>query len=187
MADSSTLTSSEAKIENSLWNGTPDSVDNPEQLYQLYTMYVNSAQQISDRRAAANSYFQSINAGGTGVLGLFAAAGMVQTSLVLLLVLASLSLMCLAWMISLNSYRSLNSAKFNVINRLEAKLVASPFRTEWMLLSEGADPRVHVALTPSETLIPKIFIGLYVIVAVFILCNGIQFTDPSAADVSTLF
>jgi hypothetical protein len=186
MSDGSTLTGNEAKIENCLWNGSPEAIDDTEQLYQLYAMYVDSAQQISDRRSKANAYFQSINAGGTGLLGLFAAAGMVQTSVVLLMVLAALTLMCYAWIISLNSYRSLNSAKFNVINRLEAKLSASPFRTEWMLLSEGADPRVHVALTPSETLIPKIFIGLYLIIAVIIVCNGISTAAPSAAGVPGL-
>ena len=163
----------EQKISDCLFNGSPDAIDNPDQLYQLYTMYVDSAQQISDRRAAANTYFQSLNAGAVGLLGFLTAAGLVQQALLLLTVLGTLILLCYAWINSLNSYRSLNSAKFNVINRLEKHLAASPFRTEWLLLSEGADPRVHIALTPSETLVPKIFIVFYLIVAAAIIIFGV--------------
>ena len=66
------------------------------------------------------------------------------------------------WLLTLKSFRSLNSAKFKVIHEVEKNLSFSLFKEEWKYLDEGKSPRKYLKLSVVEQGIPIIFILLYV-------------------------
>src|SRR5688500_2291359 len=80
---------------------------------ELYKLAVEMADRISARRALANTFFLTVNTGLAALLGgkelrwYVAVAGLVFT---------------LTWWWLLQSYRKLNSAKFQVINAIEPRL-----------------------------------------------------------------
>jgi hypothetical protein len=133
---------------------------------ELYKLAVEMADRISARRAIANSFFLTVNTGLAALLGgnqlrwYVAVAGIV---------------FALAWWWLLQSYRKLNSAKFEVINSLEARLPRQIFSEEWEHLNSLKAPRrlwPYRALTAwingyhelgtVERLVPIAFVAIYV-------------------------
>jgi hypothetical protein len=99
---------------------------------ELYKLAVEMADRISARRALANTFFLSVNTGLVALLGgnqlrwYVAVAGLV---------------FALAWWLLLQSYRKLNSAKFQVINDFEHRLPMQLFSSEWQHLATTKAPR----------------------------------------------
>jgi hypothetical protein len=108
----------------------PAPVDRATEL-DLYKLAVEMADRISARRGAANTFFLTVNTGLAALLGssslrwYVAAAGLV---------------FALAWWWLLQSYRRLNSAKFQVINAIEPALPIQLFTEEWKYLQAAKRP-----------------------------------------------
>ena len=167
-------------------------------LLELYKMAVEMADRVSARRAGANSFFLTLNTALAATVGIvssarkpahgattvpsFDAAGLVITA-VAGIVLASV------WRSLLSYYRRLNRAKFEVIHALEQRLPAQPFADEWAALHPGetepseppswAHPisrwnrwrehAKHREATVVEQVVPLVFVGIYVALAVRVL------------------
>ncbi|WP_442857834.1 RipA family octameric membrane protein [Blautia sp. AM47-4] len=43
---------------------------------------------------------------------------------------------CILWICTINSYRKLNSVKYEIINEMELKLPLAPFTVEWDRLNK---------------------------------------------------
>jgi len=71
------------------------------------------------------------------------------------------TLVCLAWLALVDSYRNLNSAKFRILHELENHLPACLYHYEWQLLEEGKG-KIYKPVSHIEEWIPIIFIVLYV-------------------------
>jgi len=71
---------------------------------------------------------------------------------------------CYAWKLLIDSYRSLNSAKFRVIHQLEQNLPFAAYDEEWIQLKQGRDSKVHSPLSQREAMVPWIFIVLHGVV-----------------------
>ena len=71
-------------------------------------------------------------------------------------------LLSIAWRKLVHSYRQLNAGKFEGIHLLEKYIPAALFKAEWMALSEGRDRKKYTPFTKTESLIPIVFILLYV-------------------------
>jgi len=105
----------------------------------LYKYAVEMADRVSARRAVANSFFLSVNAGLAALLGgkdlrwYGPVAGIVFT---------------VAWWSLLVSYRQLNGAKFEVINKLEEQLPVHLFTDEWHELKRMKGESRPFALWP---------------------------------------
>ena len=56
-------------------------------------------------------------------------------------------LLCLLWILFIKNYKQLNSAKFEVINRLELQLPARPFNNEWETLQKSKKYPYSVQIT----------------------------------------
>ncbi len=125
---------------------------------------VEMADRVSQRRQAANSFYLSINTllvGGSAYFG----GGTSPIKTALLVALAGL-LVCRYWSRSILSYKTLNTAKFQVINDMELSLVAQPFTDEWAKLDPDGDGKKHNSFYETEKFVPRVFVGIYAFQAV---------------------
>jgi hypothetical protein len=132
-------------------------------ILEQYKVYVEMADRVSQRRGLTNTFFLTLNTAIFTAVGLFwehKPAGQVWW---LVFPLAMLLGECFAWFYLLRSYRLLNSAKYEVVGALEARLPASPYwRAEWMALGEGRNWKKYWPLSHIESWIPVFFAVLYV-------------------------
>ena len=71
-------------------------------------------------------------------------------------------LVCKYWSRSILSFKTLNTAKFSVINEMERRLVAQPFTSEWAKLDPDGDGKRHNSFYETEKFVPRVFVWLYV-------------------------
>jgi len=130
----------------------PDAV--PAGFLDQYKLAVEMADRVSARRATANSFFITVQSALATAFGFsnherwpLAVAGLVVAA---------------AWWLSLRSYRMLNGAKFEVINKMEQRLPEAPFKDEWAILDrkEGPLHKRYAALSFVEQTVPVAFIAL---------------------------
>ena len=126
---------------------------------ELYKLMVEMADRVSQRRQAANSFYLSIN---TLLVGGSAYLRMNITSHVseILVSIAGI-LVCIYWNRSIISYKTLNTAKFGVINEIELSMVIQPFTDEWSKLDPDGDGKKHKSFYETERFVPRVFIGIY--------------------------
>lgn len=133
-------------------------------LFEQYKLYVEMADRISQRRHSANIYFLSINTALVSVSGLLYAAesssGYFSVAWRAIVPIAGIVL-CVTWYFIINSYRQLNSVKFEVVHALEQLLPAAPYDTEWKVLGEGRDHKLYWPFTHIEQAVPWVFGLLY--------------------------
>lgn len=111
---------------------------------------VSMADSVSKRRDTVNKLFVTFNS------ALLVLMFQNKTNTVLLIGLGIL--ICLIWYCSINNYRILNSAKFEVILKLEESFQIKPFSDEW----ECAKKNNYKRITKIEQLLPIVFISLYI-------------------------
>lgn len=127
-------------------------------IFEEYKLYVQTAENNSDRRQTANNFFLSFNSlliSGTGFL--IATTG--KSWLILLSLVGIIS--SFLWVTTINSYRQLNSGKFKVIHDLEKHLPYALFKKEWDYLGKGEIRKKYKKLTLVETGVPYTFMILY--------------------------
>jgi hypothetical protein len=124
----------------------------PEGYLDIYKLAVEMADRISARRAVASSFFLTAQSALLAVVG-------ATTTEAWALALPGLVLAATWWLL-LRSYRHLNTAKFKVIQKMEERLPATPFRDEWALLKPeavGSARERYFELGLLERLVPVIF------------------------------
>lgn len=143
----------------------------PAEVVDLYKLSVEMADRISDRRGKANQFYltlQSALLGLPAVLGLVAGAALDPLRATLLTGVGTLT--SLTWWLQLRSYRDLNRAKFEVINRIEAKYFeVRPFSEEWASLKTDPIPKWrsrYAELGTVERVVPLVFIVVNVTLAI---------------------
>lgn len=161
--------------------------DEKSTLLELYKTAVEMADRVSARRAGANSFFLTLNTALAALVGIVSSArnpkgsGSVPSFDAFGLCVTAVAgvVLALVWWGLLRYYRRLNSAKFDVINRLELHLPAQPYTDEWAILhpneplaKDGATEvtrwkrlrrRVkHREATVVEQVVPFVFVALYV-------------------------
>jgi hypothetical protein len=117
------------------------------------------ADRVSARRSTANGFFLTVQSALVALLGVdtidkraVAAAGLI---------------LAVAWWLLLRSYRHLNSAKFDVIRKMEQSLPVQIFAEEWKSLKE--DPvkswrQRYAELSFVEQVVPIVFALINVVV-----------------------
>ena len=132
---------------------------------EIYKVFVEMADRISQRRQSANSFFLSINTAVIGMVGYigFDEAENVGQEFYLLIGFAGITL-CLLWFFIIRSYRSMNRAKFKVIHEIERILPIAPYDTEWKVAGQGKKPLIHIPFTYIEMLVPWVFLSLHIAV-----------------------
>jgi hypothetical protein len=144
---------------------------------ELYQLAVEMADRVSARRATANSFFFSVQAGLAVALGAFALnTGTVDSPSPdrFVLTLAALAgvLIAASWWLLLRSYRDLNSAKFQVIGKIEQdNMCIQLFNQEWQHLKNDPVKRWRPRYAEQgqvERVVPLIFLILYVTLAIYV-------------------
>jgi len=148
-----------------LWNesGSRSHAAVQAETLEQYKLYVELADRVSQRRATANAFFATVN---TALIAALAASADGSDVFLAGIVVPLVGItLCYLWAKLLQSYRSLNTAKWKVVGLLEERLSASPWwKAEWAMLGGGQDPRLHTPLTPIEKRVPVAFAALYVLV-----------------------
>lgn len=134
---------------------TSDRPDENSDRLQVYLMLVEMADRVSQRRQSANAFYLSINSGLVGGFAYLAQGDLPKMSAAAIAV-AGVAI-CFLWVRSVLSYRTLNEAKFKVIQGLETNLPVAPFTDEWKLLDVDGDGRRHIPFFAVEVKVPWVF------------------------------
>lgn len=127
----------------------------------IYRDYVASADSISARRTAANSFFVTINTALLGVRGYF---DVKSDETVIVLAIVGI-LISLVWYRMIESYKTLNGSKFRVIQMMERQLPLAPYTAEEYV--QKSSPKAHRALSSVEAYVPMLFALLHVAIAIY--------------------
>lgn len=132
---------------------------------EIYKIYLELADKISERRQSANSFFLSINTAIVGLLGYLQSAHNSRLSLgFYFLISVGGMLICYMWYRLVQSYKQINSAKFKVIHQIEQNLPIAPYDTEWEILGHGKESKKYLPFTHIEILVPWVFFGLHAMI-----------------------
>lgn len=139
----------------------------------IYKLAVEMADRVSARRAVANAFFLTVNTTLVAVVGLSTTQpdSTVRFTAVCLAGVA----VSVCWWLLLRVYRRLNTAKFAVINQIEAEhLPVRPYSDEWTELMPDDEEttcrtrlgRAFRELGGVERIVPIVFGLLYIILLV---------------------
>lgn len=139
----------------------------------IYKLAVEMADRVSARRAVANAFFLTVNTTLVAVVGLSTTQpdSTVRFTAVCLAGVA----VSVCWWLLLLVYRRLNTAKFAVINRIEAEhLPVRPYSDEWTELMPDDEETTRRArlgkafreLGGVERIVPIVFGLLYIVLLV---------------------
>ncbi|MDR2910114.1 MAG: hypothetical protein LBV47_01935 [Bacteroidales bacterium] len=113
--------------------------DSSSQLFDLYKLYVELTDRISQRRGHANMFFLSVISTLVGLTGFIYPSlhseAYYNVSVIFMICIFGI-LMCVIWYLIINSYKQLNKIRFTIIAEMEQNLVFNCFSREWQLLKE---------------------------------------------------
>lgn len=133
-------------------------------LLEQYKLLVSSALSMTERRNATNSFMLAMNSTLASVFGFWLAhAGEERWCVIVPVCGVATSVL---WLLAIEAYRRLNSAKFKVINELEEYLPARAFGREWWHCEQANYPE----LSRLEKWIPIVFGLLHIVLIVYALC-----------------
>jgi hypothetical protein len=127
---------------------------------ELYKLAVEMADRVSARRGLANAFFLSVQTAFVGAIGVSLADPEREPLWIAPIIALAGVTISTTWWLQLRSYRDLNRAKFEVINRMETRLPVKVFTNEWRLLGRApvAPSRArYIELGFSERMIPWVF------------------------------
>lgn len=136
-----------------------------EHLMEQYKICVEMADRVSVRRGAASNFYISLLSALLALLSLVVEKNFFSGSKSILLLFTSILglALCIAWYTNIQSYRQLNSLKFQVINEMEQYLPFRCFSREWQILKERRESsKRYTRLTTIEKFIPLIFATPYI-------------------------
>lgn len=119
---------------------------------------VEMANSVSQRRDTMNNIFVTLN------LAIMAAVSMVWDIKSILILVAGCAI-CGLWILFIQNYKRLNTAKFEIINKMERDLPYQPFNIEWEKLKNNKEYKDSIKL---ERFLPIMFIILYIVTIIVI-------------------
>ena len=149
--------------------------------FEIYRMAVEMADRVSSRRMVANGFFLSVHTALVTVVGFTYEKVATDQKSVLIIIAMMGFLLAWTWFFAIRSYRRLNRAKFNVINKLEKDLATQYFTNEWAELTKTTEDDLelksfrdrwlkfkdrYTTLTNIESVVPIVFVIIYVVILV---------------------
>ena len=136
-------------------------------LFEQYKLFVESSQKISERRITSGNFFLAINSSLVAVFGItLSSFGNHRWNAVI--PIAGI-LVSIVWFRVVESYKDLNTAKFQVIHELESYLPVALFKYEWHICGCGKDADKYRPITHSERWIPLVFVAFYLVLLLYAL------------------
>lgn len=145
----------------------PDTLDVNQLKFDQWNLYVQMADKISSRRASANNFFLTSNS--ILIVAISFMVEFLNLYWVFLPLIIGL-VFSISWFYLISNYRSLNTAKFKVINELEEQMYFRGFTIEWDLLEHGRG-KLHKPLSKIEQYIPITLGIVYLVSAIILACN----------------
>lgn len=133
-------------------------------------MAVASTDKVSDRRTDSNKFFLSINSIVAGGL-LFINERVENIETVSIIFVAAFGVVvCLVWFLTILDYKTLNGAKFQLIQKIENDLPIRFYTDEWKLLNNKKPwYSKYKTFSKLELFLPIAFIVLYISSAIAIV------------------
>ena len=156
---------SDEELEGHLWAPAGEGFDGDgDMVIAQYSLYVEMADRISQRRGQANTFFLSIHTGAFVLLAGWLQGDRDLDAFVAVVLAVALVASCMTWFWTIRSYRQLNSAKWRIVGLIERRLPIRPWgKSEWTALGEGNDPGLYWQLTAVEMVIPFVFAVAYIL------------------------
>lgn len=139
------------------------------------------ADRVSSRRMTANGFFLTLNSTLVTILGFMYGKLADDKRAVLIFMSAVGIVIALTWFFAIRSYKRLNKAKYQVINKIEDDLPYKVFADEWEILKrkdpDDKDPLGwrkrwvnfkdrYTDLTNIEAVVPMVFALIYFLILV---------------------
>lgn len=145
-------------------------------LLEQYKLYVEMADRVSQRRDQSNRFYVTIVSALAAIVVVIArfgvpadgANGALSDIGFLAIGLFGLALSGV-WWLNIHSYRTLNSAKFEIINRIEKQLPFAGYSEEWQILRPPERRKPYLQLTRVEQFVPIIFMALFALLIAYSL------------------
>ncbi len=150
-------------------------------LLEQYKLYVETSQQVSEKRQNSNNYLLTLNSSLVTLFVVFLSTFGHHRWNALLPVTGLI--VCFIWYSLVDSYKDLNTAKFAVIHELENQLPVALFRHEWWVCGHNRKKKdkpvedLYVPLTHLERWIPIAFAVLYVGLGAYALLAPVEKKD----------
>jgi len=137
-----------------------------EHLINQYKLYVEIANNTSNMRASANTYFLTINSAIIAITGLL--TQIINCPLhisIMWFIFISIfgAILSIAWKLIIQSYSNLNAGRYFIIHLLEEKLPAKLFQAEWNYLYPSNGIKKYMPLTNIEKYVPILFVLIYIL------------------------
>jgi hypothetical protein len=127
-------------------------------ILEQYKVFVETEERLVSRRQEENRFFLSVNSLLLAVLGFLIREGIDKDEAaiaVAILGVAGIAL-CYSWFRIIASYKTLNEAKFVIIDEFEKQLPVRMFGAEW----RAAEARQYEPFTKIERQVPFVFAAL---------------------------
>lgn len=144
-----------------------DNKETSDALLEQYKLYVEMMDKVSERRGNANSFFITLH---TVVLGIIGINGFSVEKYWWLIVILGL-ILSYVWGYLLQSYKLLNTGKFEVIHEIEKELPMNMYAYEWEILDYGKNRAKYWPISHLERIIPIVFAIVYIVFGICILAG----------------
>lgn len=135
--------------------------DKKQDVLAIWQTCVEMANGVSQRRDTMNNLFVTLN------IAVIAAVSWMWNVKTVFLCVAGL-VICVVWLLYINNFKRLNTAKFRVIYDLEERLGVTPFKDEWDILKKT---KRYLEGTKLERILPIAFALGYAVVFVILICT----------------
>lgn len=135
--------------------------DKKQDVLAIWQTCVEMANRVSQRRDTMNNLFVTLN------IAVIAAVSWMWDVKTVFLCVAGL-VICVVWLLYINNFKRLNTAKFRVIYDLEERLGVTPFKDEWDVLKKT---KRYLEGTKLERILPIAFALGYAVVFVILICT----------------
>lgn len=135
--------------------------DKKQDVLAIWQTCVEMANGVSQRRDTMNNLFVTLN------IAVIAAVSWMWDVKTVFLCVAGL-VICVVWLLYINNFKRLKTAKFRVIYDLEERLGVTPFKDEWDILKKT---KRYLEGTKLERILPIAFALGYAVVFVILICT----------------
>ncbi len=133
----------------------------PDHLIEQYKLYVEMADRVSQRRDQSNRFYVALLGALAAILVIAARFVLSDGGEAVKFITAAFLIsgvfgaaISIIWLVNIRSYRTLNSAKFQVIHELEKEIPFDGYAKEWDILRPPDGSRKYLQLTIIEQFVP---------------------------------
>ena len=152
-----------------LFNVAPSEL-NQEALIEQYKLFLQTSEDLVNRRQNVNSFYISISSALIAIMGALLAINFGHKAKLIMAFVFCLTgvILSISWSKILTCYGNLNGSKMKIISNIEKQLPLSLFDAEWAALSDKLNKKKYISFTESEQAVPRLFCVVYLLIMIFI-------------------